>query len=39
VTATHPRLGVIDVYQWALFIGQHEARHTRQVSEIVRRLA
>ncbi len=38
VTATHPALGVINVYQWVLFIGQHEVRHTRQVEEIVRRL-
>lgn len=38
VTATHPGLGVINVYQWVLSIGQHEARHTRQVEEIVRRL-
>jgi uncharacterized damage-inducible protein DinB len=38
VTATHPALGVINAYQWVLFIGQHEARHTRQVAEIVRRL-
>lgn len=39
VTATHPALGVINVYQWVLFVGQHEERHTRQVAEIVRRLA
>lgn len=38
VTATHPGLGVINLYQWVLFVGQHEARHTRQVAEIVRRL-
>jgi hypothetical protein len=38
VTATHPALGVINVYQWVLFVGQHEERHTRQVAEIVRRL-
>jgi uncharacterized damage-inducible protein DinB len=38
VTATHPGLGVINLYQWVLFIGQHEARHTRQVGEIVRQL-
>ena len=38
VTATHPVLGVINAYQWVLFIGQHEARHTRQVAEIVRML-
>lgn len=39
VTATHPALGVINLYQWVLFIGQHEARHTRQVEQIVRDLA
>jgi hypothetical protein len=39
VMATHPALGVINAYQWVLFIGQHEARHTRQVAEIIRRLA
>jgi hypothetical protein len=38
ITATHPALGVINLYQWILFIGQHEARHTRQIDEIVRRL-
>ena len=31
----HPRLGDIDLYQWILFIGQHEARHVPQVAEIV----
>jgi hypothetical protein len=39
VTATHPALGVINLYQWVLFVGQHEARHTRQVEQIVRDLA
>ncbi len=39
VTATHPALGLINLYQWVLFIGQHEARHTRQVEAIVRALA
>jgi len=38
VTATHPALGVINVYQWVLFIAQHEERHTRQAAEIVQRL-
>jgi hypothetical protein len=38
VTATHPALGVINLYQWVLFVGQHEERHTRQVAEIVRQL-
>ena len=31
----HPRLGEIDLYQWILFIGQHEARHAMQLTEIV----
>jgi uncharacterized damage-inducible protein DinB len=38
VTATHPALGVLTLYQWVLFVGQHEARHTRQVADIVRQL-
>ncbi len=38
VMATHPALGVINLYQWILFVGQHEARHTRQVEQIVRDL-
>jgi hypothetical protein len=28
---THPVLGDIDLYQWLIFIGQHEARHARQI--------
>jgi hypothetical protein len=27
----HPRLGELDVYQWALFVAQHEERHRRQM--------
>ena len=38
VRHAHPRLGEIDLYQWLLFIGQHEARHASQVTEIVGRL-
>ena len=34
VKATHARLGEINVYQWALFIAQHEARHTEQLAEM-----
>ena len=30
----HPALGLIDMYQWTLFVGAHEARHTKQVREI-----
>jgi AraC-like DNA-binding protein len=38
VTAPHPRLGEIDLYQWILFIGQHEQRHVAQAAEIAERL-
>jgi len=30
----HPVLGEINLYQWILFVGSHEARHTAQVREI-----
>jgi uncharacterized damage-inducible protein DinB len=33
ITHPHPVLGEIDLYQWILFVGQHEARHTAQISE------
>jgi hypothetical protein len=29
----HPVLGLLDLYQWLLFVGQHERRHARQISE------
>lgn len=32
----HPILGDINMYQWALFVGQHEERHTRQIERTVR---
>jgi len=28
---THPLLGELDLYQWLIFLGQHELRHTRQI--------
>ncbi len=31
VTATHPVLGEINLYQWVVFIGKHELRHVAQV--------
>jgi uncharacterized damage-inducible protein DinB len=34
VTQQHPVLGLINLYQWLLFVGAHEARHTAQVREI-----
>ena len=30
----HPVLGPLNIYQWVLFNGSHEARHTLQVREI-----
>jgi DinB superfamily len=34
VVQPHPVLGPINIYQWLLFSGSHEARHTLQVREI-----
>jgi len=34
VVQPHPALGPINLYQWLLFEGSHEARHTLQVREI-----
>jgi hypothetical protein len=34
VTAQHPALGDIDMYQWLLFLGAHEGRHADQIREI-----
>ena len=28
---THPFLGELDLYQWLIFLGQHEARHRKQI--------
>ena len=35
----HPVLGMINLYQWSLFVGAHEARHTQQVREIVQQFS
>jgi hypothetical protein len=34
ITHQHPVLGLINLYQWIVFVGAHEARHTAQVREI-----
>lgn len=39
VVQTHGRLGVLNIYQWILFIGGHESRHTVQIQEIAATLA
>jgi DinB family protein len=31
VTFPHPLLGELSLYQWILFVGQHEARHAAQI--------
>lgn len=35
-TFPHPLLGALDLYQWLLFIAQHEERHTDQIRELTR---
>ena len=39
VTARHPVLGEINVYQWAVFLGKHELRHAAQVRATAEALA
>ncbi len=31
----HPVLGDIDLYQWSLFVAQHEERHRRQIERTI----
>ena len=38
VIQPHPVLGPINLYQWLLFVGSHEVRHTGQVREIATEL-
>jgi hypothetical protein len=33
VVIPHPRLGPLNVYQWAVFVAAHEGRHTAQIRE------
>lgn len=35
VTWPHPAVGPLNLYQWVLFIGQHEARHVGQIRRIL----
>jgi hypothetical protein len=34
VVHAHPRLGSLNLYQWGVWVGGHEARHTEQIREI-----
>lgn len=38
VRHTHVVLGELDLYQWILFVGQHEQRHLPQLEEITAQL-
>ncbi len=38
VSAPHPRLGEITLYEWLLMIARHEARHTDQLRELLSQL-
>jgi uncharacterized damage-inducible protein DinB len=35
---THLRFGELDLYQWILFVAEHEARHTAQMRTVARQL-
>ena len=39
ITHPHPVLGEINLYQWILFVGQHERRHADQITEVVTAVA
>jgi hypothetical protein len=39
ITYPHPILGTLNLYQWILFVGQHEARHADQVRRIAAELS
>src|SRR5215211_1363491 len=34
----HPLVGMLNLYQWILFVGQHEGRHSEQIRDIGRAL-
>ena len=38
VAYVHPRLGSLNLYQWGVWVGGHEALHTEQIREISVRL-
>ena len=39
ITQVHPTVGPLNLYQWVLFVGQHEGRHAGQLEDIARQLA
>lgn len=38
VSAEHPRLGMLNLYQWIVFLGAHEKRHVMQITECASQL-
>ena len=38
ISHAHPLLGPLNLYQWVLFVGQHEARHAGQLEDLAREL-
>ncbi len=38
ITRPHVILGELNLYQWGVFIGKHEARHTRQIERTLHEL-
>jgi hypothetical protein len=38
IIQTHARLGDLDLYNWILFVAEHEARHAQQAAEIAEQL-
>jgi uncharacterized damage-inducible protein DinB len=39
ITIPHPRLGALNLYQWLVFLGSHEARHAAQIREVAAALS
>ena len=39
VVSPNPRLGPLDMYQWLLFLGQHERRHLTQIERTIAAVA
>jgi hypothetical protein len=39
VSAPHPVLGPLNLYEWILFVAGHEARHAEQIGEVAAGLA
>jgi hypothetical protein len=39
LSVPHVYFGPLTLYQWVLFLGQHECRHARQIRDIARQLA